>query len=110
MEGDVLIDAVSQHLRLICGKLMAVRSLQVDEQLKGENYRLGFVGQNFIAKYGSQKALRLEAGVGVGQKQLKIRLQDLIAMVGSSKKAEFSAFTSRLSQSWCLNGQSATLR
>jgi len=45
------------------------------------------------------KALRLEAGVGVGQKQLKIRLQDLIAMVGSSKKAEFSAFTSRLSQS-----------
>ena len=37
MEGDVLIDAVSQHLRLICGKLMAVRSLQLDEQLKGEN-------------------------------------------------------------------------
>ena len=49
MEGDVLIDAVSQHLRLICGKLMAVRSLQLDEHLKGENYRLGFVGQNFIA-------------------------------------------------------------
>ena len=31
VEGDVLIGAVSQHLRLICGKLMAVRSLQLDE-------------------------------------------------------------------------------
>jgi len=109
VEGDVLIGAVSQHLRLICGKLMAVRSLQLDEWLKGENYRLGFIGQNFIAKYESQKALHLEAGVGVGQKQLKIRSQDLIAMVGSSKKAEFSASTSRLSQSWCLNGQRVRL-
>lgn len=77
--------------------------------MKGENYRLGFIGQNFIAKFESQKALHPEAGVGVGQKQLKIRAQDIIAMVGSSKKAEFSSSTIHLSQSWCLNGQRVRL-